>query len=138
MKPRPPCGLETGRPPGFRYGGGVPTDPVAIADIEPDEGRRLVEGGAVLLDVREDDEWEAGHAPDAVHLAMGLVPDRIDEIPDDRTIVCVCRVGGRSGTVAGALAGAGFDVRNVAGGMLAWEAAGLPVVTDGGGAGRII
>ena len=88
--------------------------------------------------MREDDEWEAGHAPDAVHVAMGLVADRIDEIPADRTIVCVCRVGGRSGTVAAALAGAGLDVRNVAGGMLAWEAAGLPVVTDGGAAGRII
>jgi rhodanese-related sulfurtransferase len=116
----------------------VSSDQVIVPDIDAEESRRLVDGGAFLLDVREDDEWEAGHAPEAVHVAMGLVPDRVDELPADRTVVCVCRVGGRSGTVATALAGAGFDVRNVAGGMLAWEAAGYPVVTDGGGAGRII
>jgi rhodanese-related sulfurtransferase len=125
-------------PPGVRYGGGVSADSPTVSDIDPEEGHRLLDGGAVLLDVREDDEWEAGHAPEAVHVAMGLLADRIDEIPGDRTIVCVCRVGGRSGAVATTLAGAGYDVRNVAGGMLAWEAAGLPVVTDGGGTGRII
>jgi rhodanese-related sulfurtransferase len=128
------CGTR----PGFRYGGAVSTDPPTVSDIDPEEGRRLVEGGALLLDVREDDEWEAGHAPEAVHMAMGTVADRIDEIPDDRTIVCMCRVGGRSGAVAASLAGAGYDVRNVAGGMLAWESGGLPVVTDDGGIGRII
>ena len=69
---------------------------------------------------------------------MGSVPDRMAELPTDRTVVCVCRVGGRSGAVASALAEAGFDVRNVDGGMLAWEQAGYPVVTDDGGAGRIV
>ena len=72
--------------------------------------------------MREDDEWEAGHAPGAVHVAMGQVAERIDEIPADRTVVCICRVGGRSAAVARALAGAGYDVRNLDGGMLAWEA----------------
>jgi rhodanese-related sulfurtransferase len=114
------------------------TEPTAAVEIDPEEATRLVGAGALLLDVREDDEWEAGHAPHAVHLAMGLVADRIDEIPQDRTVVCVCRVGGRSGAVAGALAGAGYDVRNLAGGMLAWEQAALPVVTDDGGVGRVI
>ena len=97
-----------------------------------------MESGAVLLDVREDDEWEAGHAPEAAHLAMGLVADQLAELPTDRTVVCICRVGGRSGAVASALAGAGYDVRNVAGGMLAWEAAGLPVVGGSGDHGRIV
>ena len=60
------------------------------------------------------------------------------ELPTDRTIVCICRVGGRSGAVAAALAGAGYDVRNVDGGMLAWEAAGFPVVDGSGGPGRVI
>jgi rhodanese-related sulfurtransferase len=69
---------------------------------------------------------------------MGLVPDRMAELPTDRTVVCVCRVGGRSGAVASALAEAGFDVRNVDGGMLAWESAGFPVVTDAGDPGRIV
>ena len=70
---------------------------------------------------------------------MGSVPDHMDDIPSDRTVVCICRVGGRSGAVATALAGAGYDVRNVDGGMLAWEAAGYPVVDGpGGGPGRVI
>lgn len=112
--------------------------PPTATDIDPAAARLLIDGGAFLLDVREDDEWEAGHAPEAVHVAMGLVPERIDEIPDDRTVVCVCRVGGRSGAVAGALAGQGYDVRNLDGGMLAWEAAGLPVVTESGDVGRIV
>ncbi len=98
----------------------------------------LVEAGAFLLDVREDEEWVAGHAPQAVHVAMGTVADRVEEIPADRTVVCICRVGGRSGAVASALAGAGYDVRNVDGGMLAWEAAGYPVVDGADGPGRVI
>jgi rhodanese-related sulfurtransferase len=116
----------------------VTSDPQSVADIDPTEANRLVSEGALLLDVREDDEWDAGHAPEAVHLAMGLVSERIEELPTDRTIVCVCRVGGRSGAVAQALLGAGYDVRNVGGGMLAWEAVALPVVDGHGEAGRVI
>jgi rhodanese-related sulfurtransferase len=116
----------------------VTPDPTTVPEIDPGSARRLVDGGAFLLDVREDEEWHAGHSPDAVHVAMGTVAERIDQIPADRTVVCICRVGGRSGAVAGALAEAGYDVRNVEGGMLAWEAAGLPVVTDAGDPGRIV
>ncbi|MBF6556054.1 MAG: rhodanese-like domain-containing protein [Acidimicrobiales bacterium] len=113
-------------------------EPTAVADLDPEEASRLADAGAFLLDVREDDEWEAGRAPGAVHVAMGQVAERIDEIPADRTVVCICRVGGRSAAVANALAGAGYDVRNVDGGMLAWELAGLSIVADGGIRGRII
>jgi rhodanese-related sulfurtransferase len=109
-----------------------------VIELDPEEARRAVGAGAVLLDVREDDEWEAGHAPEAIHIAMGLVVDRIEEIPPDRTVVCVCRVGGRSGAVARVLAGAGYDARNLEGGMLAWELVGLPVVVATGDIGRII
>jgi rhodanese-related sulfurtransferase len=116
----------------------VSTDPKAVTDIDPLEARRVVEAGGFLLDVREDDEWEAGHAPEAVHVAMGEINDRIDAIPTDRTVVCICRVGGRSGAVAAALAGAEYDVRNVDGGMLAWEQVGLPVVGMGDQPGRVI
>jgi rhodanese-related sulfurtransferase len=121
----------------LRYRDAVTSDPGAVVDIDPGEARRLLSEGAMLLDVREDDEWEAGHAPDAVHLAMGLVSERAGELPTDRTVVCICRVGGRSGAVALALAGAGYDVRNVDGGMLAWEQAGFPVVVADG-VGRVI
>ena len=81
--------------------------------VDPEGAQRLMAEGALLLDVREDEEWEAGHAPEAVHLPMGLVGERIEELPTDRTVVCVCRVGGRSGAVATALDGAGYDVRNL-------------------------
>jgi rhodanese-related sulfurtransferase len=116
----------------------VTSDSFPGPDIDPESARLLVQSGALLVDVREDEEWQAGHAPEAVHLAMGLVPDRMAELPTDRTVVCVCRVGGRSGAVASARAEAGFDVRNVDGGMLAWESAGFPVVTDAGDPGRIV
>lgn len=115
------------------------SEPGAVAiDVDPTAARRLLEAGAFLLDVREDDEWDAGHAPGAVHVVMGAIPERTAELPPDRTIVCICRVGGRSGAVAVALAGAGYDVRNVDGGMLAWEAAGYPVISGSGDPGRII
>jgi rhodanese-related sulfurtransferase len=116
----------------------VTLEPSSVPEIDPLEAERLVHTGAFLLDVREDDEWEAGHAPRAVHVAMGLVADRLGELPSDRTVVCICRGGGRSGAVATSLEGAGYDVRNVDGGMLAWEQAGLPVVTSEGGVGRVV
>ena len=114
-------------------------DQTAVPEIDPEEAHRLAQAGVFLLDVREDEEWAAGRAPDAVHVPMGSVAERIDEIPKDRTVVCVCRSGARSGAVTGALVDAGYDARNLAGGMLAWEATGFPVVvTTPGVAGRII
>jgi rhodanese-related sulfurtransferase len=109
-----------------------------VTDIDPAEADRLVATGALLLDVREDDEWAAGHAPAAVHLPMGQVVDRLAEVPTDRIIVCMCRLGGRSGSVALHLAGVGYEVRNVAGGMQAWAAEDYPVVDSSGGPGRVI
>ena len=109
-----------------------------VIDIDPAEADRLVTAGALMLDVREDDEWGAGHAPAAHHLPMGQLVERMDELPRDRTIVCMCRVGGRSSSVAVHLVGSGYDVRNVAGGMQAWAGMDLPVVDDSGGAGRVI
>lgn len=122
----------------LRYRDAVTNDLSTIAVVAPLEAVDLLAAGAFLLDVREDEEWDAGHAAGAVHIAMGLVAERVAEIPADRTVVCICRVGGRSGAVATALAGAGLEVRNLDGGMLAWEAAGLAVVTDAGGPGRVI
>ena len=113
-------------------------NPVTVEDIAPADADRLVVAGAFLLDVREDDEWAAGRAPSAVHLPMGQVVERQEEIPADRTVVCICRAGGRSASVAGLLAVHGYDVRNVAGGMQAWAADGLPVVADGGAPGRVV
>ncbi|PSK67027.1 Thiosulfate sulfurtransferase GlpE [Micromonospora sp. MH33] len=91
-----------------------------------------------LLDVREDDEWGAGHAPTAHHLPMTELPARIAEVPDDREVAVICRSGGRSAQVVAYLMRNGWDqVRNVEGGMGDWAAAGRPVVTDDGQPGRV-
>ncbi|HEX6312927.1 MAG TPA: rhodanese-like domain-containing protein [Acidimicrobiia bacterium] len=108
-----------------------------VPAVDADEGSALVEDGAVLLDVREPDEWQAGHAPAARHLPMREVQARHDELPRDRRIVAICRSGGRSSAVTEALNAWGFDAVNLAGGMRAWSAAGYPVVTDAGDAGTV-
>src|SRR6266536_2947189 len=100
----------------------MPDDVVpAVSAVEAVE---LVRYDAILLDVREDHEWAAGHAPDAVHLPMSRIGERVAELPTDRTIVCVCHVGARSAAVAAALNRAGWNAVNLTGGMLAWLAAG--------------
>ena len=110
-----------------------------MTPVGPQEAVDLVEGeGAVLLDVREQEEWDAGHAPAARHLPMSTISDRGEEIPTDRLIVCVCRSGGRSGAVTEALVNGGWRAVNLEGGMQAWEAAGLPVLDDGGRPGQVV
>jgi rhodanese-related sulfurtransferase len=99
----------------------VPT--VAVADL-PDD--------APLLDVREDDEWAAGHAPTARHLPMSELTARLGELPDDDPLYVVCRSGGRSARVVAYLAGQGYPAVNVDGGMQAWSAQGRAVVADSG------
>lgn len=63
----------------------------------------LSDEGAVLLDVREQHEWDAGHAPQARHLAMSELAGRVSEIPPDVAVICVCHTGGRSAAVSDAL-----------------------------------
>jgi rhodanese-related sulfurtransferase len=92
---------------------------------------------AVLLDVREDDEWQRGHAPDAQHIPMGDVPARMGEIDVDKPLYVICHAGGRSQRVAQYLQRNGYEPVNVDGGMLAWAGAGRPVVTDGGSPGTV-
>lgn len=110
------------------------TDPAPEIDVR--EADRLARsGGALLLDVREPDEWHAGHAPAAVHLP--LADALAAAVPDDRPVLAICRSGNRSGQAASCLAAAGRDVRNVTGGMKAWAAAGLPVVDGAGRPGAV-
>jgi rhodanese-related sulfurtransferase len=94
--------------------------------------------GAALLDVRENDEWEAGHAPGARHLPMSELTARLDELPDDDPLYVVCRSGGRSARVVAYLAGQGYPAVNVDGGMQTWAAQGREVVTDNGNPPEII
>lgn len=106
--------------------------------LGPQAAKRMVDGGALLLDVREPDEWCTEHAPGAMLLPTGRVRARQDELPRDRRIVVVCRSGGRSAAVTASLRRSGFDAVNLAGGMCAWAAAGLPVVTGGADPGLVV
>jgi rhodanese-related sulfurtransferase len=102
----------------------VPT--VAITGV-PDP---LPEGMAVL-DVREPAEWEHGHIEGATHIPLSELTERLAEVPEGQTLV-VCKVGGRSAQATGWLAQQGRDVVNLDGGMLDWEAAGRPMVSETG------
>jgi len=81
--------------------------------------------GVLLVDVREPDEWAAGHAPGAYHQPLGKLDPA--KVPAADAIYVVCQSGGRSARAARVLVDAGIDAHNVTGGMSAWNAAGLPV-----------
>jgi rhodanese-related sulfurtransferase len=89
---------------------------------------------AVIIDVREQDEWDAGHAPGAVHIPLAELPQRLGELPDtdDGAVAVACRGGGRSSRAVAWLAQQGFDVANLDGGMKSWAAAGKTVVAEQG------
>src|ERR1035441_7876561 len=105
---------------------------IDMAGLPAEVAAASVPDDAWLLDVREDDEWAAGHAPRARHIPLGQLGARAAEIPQGRDIYVICRSGGRSGRAAQALAGAGWRAINVAGGMQDWAVAGRPMVTDSG------
>lgn len=98
----------------------------------PEVPAASVPDGAWLLDVREPDEWAAGHAPQATHIPLGQLGNRANEVPQDQDVYVICRSGGRSGRATEALNGAGWQAINVAGGMQNWAAAGRPMVADTG------
>ncbi len=109
-----------------------------VDEVTCDEAVSLLEGGAVLLDVREPEEWAAGHVAGAHFMPMGEVGARWTELPADRRVVVLCRVGGRSAAVTEALCRAGLDAVNLAGGIAAWVDDGHPVTTDDGSPGTVI
>ena len=92
-----------------------------------------VPAGAWLLDVREIDEWVAGHVFGATHIPLGQLGARTAELPVDQEIYVICRSGVRSARAAQALNGAGWQAVNVGGGMQDWAAAGRPMTADSGG-----
>jgi rhodanese-related sulfurtransferase len=106
-------------------------------EVDVEGAEQLLATGAFLLDVREDDEWAAGHAPGATHVPLGQLEAQLDTLPRDRTIVCICRSGARSGRATDALLPLGFDIVNLVGGSQAWAASGRPFVTDAGSPGRV-
>jgi rhodanese-related sulfurtransferase len=97
---------------------------ISVTDV-PDD--------AVILDVREQDEWDAGHAPGAVHIPLGDLPQRLGDLPDTdaAALAITCRGGGRSSRAVAWLGEQGFDVVNLDGGMKAWQSAGKQIVAEG-------
>ncbi|MFE9254196.1 rhodanese-like domain-containing protein [Streptomyces sp. NPDC006879] len=115
----------------FRRG----TDRVTPAEAH----QRSTDRSASLLDVREQAEWDAGHAPGAVHVPLSRLASGA-ELPSavrGRPLVLICRSGSRSQRAAGLLADRGVSAVDVKGGMNAWAAAGLPVVDAHGSNGRV-
>ena len=87
------------------------------------------QAGALLIDVREPDEYEDGHVPGAVSMPLGVLPVRTLELPKDSPVYVICQMGGRSMQAAMFLDRAGYDARSVAGGTNAWISAGHPLAT---------
>jgi rhodanese-related sulfurtransferase len=95
-----------------------------VADVPYHDALNLLADGAILIDVRTDDEWEAGHDPRAQHLELAFLPDSYDALPRERTLVFVCRSGIRSRRAAEFVAEKGYSAVNADGGMVAWAEAG--------------
>lgn len=102
----------------------------SVSNIDVQQSRTMQQGGALLLDVREPEEFDAGHAPGSMLIPLGQLKNRIGEIRAAKSdpVVVICRSGRRSLQAAAMLGQLGFtSVYNVQGGMLAWEKAALPV-----------
>ncbi|MGA2529017.1 MAG: rhodanese-like domain-containing protein [Acidimicrobiales bacterium] len=110
---------------------------LSVDEITPEAAVTLLAGGAVLIDVREPEEWLLGRAPQALHIPLGDLGGRVGELPRDRQLIMICRSGARSGRAAEVLVERGLPAVNLAGGMQAWSAAALPVVADGGAPGQV-
>ena len=107
--------------------------PADVPSVRPGE----VSDGAAILDVREDDEWAAGHIAGSAHVPMSEIVRRVAEVPATDPLVVVCRVGARSAQVTAWLRAQGRDARNLDGGLLSWTAAGRRLVTDSGAPGGV-
>ena len=105
------------------------------AEVTPQDAARRT-SDTLLIDVRDNVEWAAGHAPDATHISLGNL--QADSVPADARVMFICRTGGRSGAATTAFRRVGINASNVAGGMAAWSAAGLPVVRDDNAAGVVL
>ena len=102
--------------------------PSVAREVSVADAARLRDEGALVLDVRQPDEWAAGHVPDATLIPLGELEERTAELPKDRTIVVICRSGNRSAQGRDMLLAAGFEsVTSVAGGMTVWASEGLDV-----------
>jgi rhodanese-related sulfurtransferase len=102
-----------------------------LEEVSAAEAIELSQGESWLVDVREPDEWETGHAAGAYSLPMSQLSERMGELPQDATLLVICHSGARSLRVTSALSAAGYNAINVQGGTMAWQSAGGAIVADG-------
>jgi rhodanese-related sulfurtransferase len=101
-------------------------------EITAARAQEMLAGGAALVDVREPYERDAGHIAGSAHIDLASLPRRAEEIDRDRPVIFYCRAGVRSAMAADAYAAAGYTAYSMAGGLVAWVSAGLPIVPDDG------
>lgn len=113
----------------------VPATATAVSkalplEVSPTEASQMQTEGAFVLDVREQDEWDAGHVEGATLIPLGDLPNRLSELPKDKQIIVMCKSGNRSAQGRDLLLANGFtQVTSMAGGITAWVEAGLPTIT---------
>jgi rhodanese-related sulfurtransferase len=101
-------------------------------EVSREEARKLIDGGAQLLDVRADHEWEAGRIAGAAHVPLPELPQRLGEIDEDRPVVVYCRGGNRSSMATDALTEAGYEAVKLSEGIVGWSEGDLPLEPEGG------
>jgi rhodanese-related sulfurtransferase len=101
-----------------------------LPEVTTAEAVELAKSGTYLIDVREQDEWDAGHAAGAHFVPMSRFAELMTEVPADEQVLVICQSGGRSARITKALNDAGYDAVNVAGGTGAWPSAGGEIVVD--------
>jgi rhodanese-related sulfurtransferase len=104
--------------------GGQPADGRLRSKVKVAQALALVREGATLLDVRENGEWKAGHAPGAIHVPLGDIDKAPRRLKQGRPVVVMCASGVRSRTAARHLRSLGYDAASLSGGMAAWQHAG--------------
>jgi rhodanese-related sulfurtransferase len=106
---------------------------MAVEQLDPQAALAAIRDGAAVLDVREQEEWDAGRLAGSLHVPLSELGQRLDEVPEGEVLLVVCRSGARSDSVATYLDRAGRSgCANLAGGLQAWVAAGLPLEPAGG------
>ena len=103
-----------------------------IPTVTVDQVPNPVPESLTVLDVREPIEWLHGHVEGSLHVPMMELPARLDELPSEGQVLVVCTVGGRSARAVQFLQQKGIDAFNLEGGLLEWQAAGRPLVSDAG------
>lgn len=104
-------------------------------DVQTAHGRLA---DAFFLDVRERYEWDAGHVEGSTHIPLMELPERLNEVPTDRTVIVVCQIGQRSALAANFLNENGYTAHNLEGGLALWQASGLPFEDASGDGGKVV